>query len=141
MEPKEGRLTFRAEGNNQQGSMYSSRVIHDPGIAGVAVEKAKKIAKGVKLSHCQAEKFVRDEKDNIGSITESQQLRLFEITYLKYLNDSIRFYNKYKSRESVSWQQLNIVLKDVFVDMKYQRRLRADMSRCLAGIKIEILLI
>ena len=31
LEPKEGLLTFRAEGNNTRGSLFYSRVIHWPG--------------------------------------------------------------------------------------------------------------
>ncbi len=33
MEPREGLLTFRAEGNNIPGSLYYSRKIHWPGIS------------------------------------------------------------------------------------------------------------
>ncbi len=160
MEPKEGGLTYRAEGNNIPGSPYYSRKIHWPGIsfrchtygsgvtigrgydlkhrsrreivhdltlAGVPSEQAEKIAEAAKKSHCSARDFVKREREYIGEITELQQLRLFELTYQKYIVDSIRFYNKYKKTTSVSWEKLDSTLKDVFVDMKYQGVLTMEM--------------
>lgn len=160
MEPKEGGLTYRAEGNNIPGSPYYSRKIHWPGLsfrchaygsgvtigrgydlkhrsrreivhdltlAGVPSEQAEKIAEAAKKSHCSASDFVKREREYIGEITELQQLRLFELTYQKYIVDSIRFYNKYKKTTSVSWEKLDSTLKDVFVDMKYQGVLYSDM--------------
>ncbi|MTD42646.1 hypothetical protein GIX45_29250 [Erwinia sp. CPCC 100877] len=160
MEPKEGLLTYRAEGNNIPGSPYYSRKIHWPGLssrchaygsgvtigrgydlkyrsrreivhdltlAGIPSEQAKKIAEAAKKSHCSASDFVKREKDHIGEITELQQLRLFELTYQKYIVDSRRFYNEYKNVTSVSWERLDSGLKDVFIDMKYQGVLTIEM--------------
>ncbi|RRZ89861.1 hypothetical protein EGK14_15300 [Erwinia sp. 198] len=152
-EPKEGLLTFRAEGNNFRGSRYYSRVIHWPGHAsacqgdasgvtigrgfdmgsrttaesrsylikaGIAAEKAEKISTGSRLKFCEAEKFVRQHKNEIGEITELQQLMLFEAVYPEYVNKAKRFYNKYKGANAVAWRELHPVLKEVFIDMRYQ---------------------
>ncbi|EXU76802.1 pesticin C-terminus-like muramidase [Erwinia mallotivora] len=162
LEPKEGLLTFRAEGNNFRGSRYYSRKIHWPGnspacgknasgvtigrgfdlggrsekealsyliLAGIPTEKAIKISAGSKLTHCRADEFVKVNKDSIGEITESQQLRLFENVYRNYLYDAIRFYNKYKNSGSESWNKLDKKVKDVFVDMKYQGVLSKNMVK------------
>lgn len=166
LEPKEGLLTFRAEGNNTPGSIHYSRVIHWPGNtsgckknasgvtigrgfdlgnrskdeamaylkrAGISREKALKIAEGKQLTHCLADEFVRANKEKIKEITESEQLRLFEIVYVDYVYDSIRFYNKYKSHRAILWEKLDQRLKDVFVDMKYQGRLTKTMVKCFEG--------
>lgn len=153
LRPKEGLLTFMAEGNNIKSSRHYSRKIHWPGnslkcdnhssgvtigrgydmryrthkqiikdlmLAGVEKENAKSIAEGSGKFACLARDFVIENKNKLAEITEQQQLKLFNLTYKKYLSDSIRFYNKYKRIDSVSWQALLPVLKDVFVDMKYQ---------------------
>ncbi len=160
MKPKEGLLTYLAEGNNNPNSRYYSRKIHWPGnyaqcntlssgvtigrgydlkyltegevisdlvLCGIPFDKAKKIAKGVKKSHCLASEFIKENRDSIGEITEIQQIRLFERTYQIYVNDSKRYYNKFKKTESVSWEELKKILKDVLVDMKYQGRLEVNM--------------
>ena len=161
-EPKEGLLTFRAEGNNFRGSRYYSRVIHWPGNAsacqgdasgvtigrgfdmgsrtkaesygylikaGVEAKKTEKISTGSRLKFCEAEKFVRQHKNEIGEITEVQQLKLFEAVYDEYIIDAKRFYNKYCKPASISWLDLDQRIKDVFIDMKYQGVLRTDMVR------------
>jgi hypothetical protein len=153
MEPREGLLTYSAEGNNIPSSMYYSRKIHWPGniagcssaasgvtigrgydlgsrsrsdvlfklmAAGIPRVQAEKIAAGAGLKYCHATEFVRANRDKIGEISESQQLRLFEIVYPEYVTDSIRFYNKYKKHGAVSWDNMSPRLRDVFVDMKYQ---------------------
>ncbi len=121
MRPKEGSLTYAAEGNNIPTSRYYSRVIHWPGssikctnegsgvtlgcgydmkyrspaqiksdltASGIPLEKAETIAKGSGKSYCEAERFVKENKNIIGEITETQQLRLFELTYKSYIRDS-----------------------------------------------------
>lgn len=129
LEPKEGLLTFRAEGNNDSGSAYYSRKIHWPGnrascsknnsgvtigrgldlggrskeefmhmlaMAGIPKEQAKKIAEGSKLKHCQAGDFVRENRIDVGEITESQQLRIFDSLYQRYSKDAECFYNRHR---------------------------------------------
>lgn len=153
LEPQDGLLTFRAEGNNIPGSPWYSRKIHWPGnmakcnshgsgvtigrgydlgkrtrnevmrtliMAGISVSQAEKIAEGVKLTHCQAGEFVRKNKDKIDEITEMQQLKLFQIVYSFYVNDTARFYNCYKRIGAIPWEKMNSFLKEVLIDMKFQ---------------------
>ncbi|WP_414147951.1 pesticin C-terminus-like muramidase [Erwinia sp. BNK-24-b] len=162
LEPKEGLLTFRAEGDNYPGSRYYSRKIHWPGNsagcardasgvtigrgfdlgsrtkeetlqylakAGLSSEHAKKIAEGSRLKYCQARRFVKENQDSIGEITESQQLQLFNVTYIEYVRDAKRFYNAYKGDGSLPWSRLDHKIKEIFVDMKYQGALRIEMVR------------
>lgn len=160
LEPREGLLTFRSEGNDVSNSLYYSRKIHWPGnipgcssnssgvtigrgfdlgnrskdetlqalsMAGIPKEQAKKIANGAGLTHCQANNFVIRNKNEIGEITESQQLQLFNTIYPSYASDAVRFYNKYKKSNSVNWDKLHPALKEVFIDMKYQGILTQKM--------------
>lgn len=162
LEPSEGLLTFRAEGNNIPGSKLYTRVIHFPGkestclnnrsgvtigrgydlggrskgeivnaltSAGIPREQAEKIAAGAGLKGCAATEFVRKNKNEIGEITESQQLTLFNRVYRDYLKDAIRFYNQYKNPGAVSWEKMDYRLRDVFVDMKYQGNLFVETVR------------
>ncbi len=45
---------------------------------------------------------------------------LFEAVYPEYTNKAKRFYNKYKGANAVAWRELHPVLKEVFIDMRYQ---------------------
>ena len=159
LEPMEGRLTFRAEGNNIKGSHDYSRVIHWPGSAkqctsaksksgvtigrgydmsnrtsqaiindlrnaGIDNEQVKKISLAAGKHNCDALYFINKYRDEIGEISEEQQLKLFKITYPYYVNDSVRFYKKYCSHDALEWNKLNSKIRDVFVDMKYQGTLK-----------------
>lgn len=64
-------------------------IIHHLTRAGTPLETAEKIAKASRKHHCDASESVIKEKGNIGEITETQQLRLFELTYKIYVRDSI----------------------------------------------------
>jgi len=159
LEPKQGLITFRSEGNNIKKSIFFTRVIHWPGNigncssslgasgvtigrgydmkhrnpaqiihdltrSGITYQQAKKISLGAKLHHCAALDFVEKNRELIGEITEKQQLKLFEITYTDYLIDAKRFYNKYRSPRSLNWQELNLRIRDIFIDLKYQGLLK-----------------
>ncbi|MFZ4832094.1 hypothetical protein [Rouxiella sp. Mn2063] len=80
--------------------------------------------KGSRLQGCQADEFVRKNKQNIGEITESQQKQLFEIVYREYVSHARYFYDKVKNNAKiiniVTWEKLHPVLKEVLVDMEYQ---------------------
>jgi hypothetical protein len=62
MEPREGLLTFNAEGNNVRSNRYYSRVLHWPGI----LSQCKKfgsgvtIGRGYDMKHRSSEKIIRD---------------------------------------------------------------------------------
>ena len=160
LEPKEGLLTFRAEGNNTRSSLFYSRIIHWPGkivrcgksgagvtigrgydmkhrspkkiigdltYAGIPLEKARQIATGAGISHCQTAEFVNERKTSIIEISEIEQRRLFELDYNRYIGESIRLYHLYKKIDSVSWDKLHPILKEVLIDMRYQGVLRREM--------------
>ncbi|WP_241627551.1 hypothetical protein [Rosenbergiella epipactidis] len=95
-------------------------IIRDLRTAGVPLEQANKISLGSKLHNCNAASFVLKNRNEIGEITEDQQIRLFNLTYPKYEIDAKRFYEKYRRINSPLWDELNIKLRDIFVDMKYQ---------------------
>lgn len=97
-----------------------SQIIHHFTLAGVPIAQAKKIAEGAKKRFCSANAFVKYNKEAIGEITAHQQVKLFEIIYPHYVSDAIRFYNKYKQHDAAPWEKLHQVLRDVFIDMKYQ---------------------
>jgi hypothetical protein len=170
LEPKEGLLTFRAEGNNMPGSLYYSRKIHWPGSivecsknasgvtigrgydlgsrskssvlsdllrAGLGRGQAEKIAEGAGKRHCSAGIFVRDKRDEIGGITEIQQLRLFELSYIDIKQKTQSFYNMHRSADAVRWDDLNFVLRDVLVDLRYQGLLNTAVLRGFENNSIE----
>jgi hypothetical protein len=79
------------------------------------------------MHHCTAAEFVKENALKITEITENEQLRLFEHIYKDYVKDSIRLYSKYKNQNSVTWENLHQILKDVFVDIIYQGRFNKEM--------------
>lgn len=99
-------------------------ILRDLRMAGIPLEQAHKISFAAKLHKCQAGSFVLKNKNDIGEITEAQQVKLFNLTYPAYESDAHRFYNKYKSNNSVQWEYLNLRIRDVLIDMKYQGNLR-----------------
>ena len=95
-------------------------IIRDLRMAGVPIEQAHKISLAAKLHNCDASAFVSKNRNDIGEITEIQQLKLFNLVYMRYQSDAEIFYNKYKSNDSLQWRSLDVKIKDVFIDMKYQ---------------------
>ena len=65
MEPREGLLTFRAEGNNIKGSRYYSRVLHWPGIP----SQCKRFGSGVTIGRGYDMKHRSSEKNYKRSYT------------------------------------------------------------------------
>jgi type VI secretion system secreted protein VgrG len=145
----QGKVTFDAEGNNSPASGYYSRVIHWPGnklsgvtlgrgydmgsrseseiyndmrMAGLEQDQAEKISKAAGLKGSAAEKFVHEQKDQIGEITQDQQMSLFINSYPTYVSRTIDNYNKWTlgEAERVEWQHLAQPIKDILVDFVYQ---------------------
>ncbi|EXU75765.1 hypothetical protein ABW286_11220 [Erwinia papayae] len=166
-EPKQGLLTFRAEGNNIRGSKFYSRKIHFPenmktcsgtlsGVtigrgydmgkrsesqvisdllfSGIDINKAKLIAKGAGLIGCKAGEFVRKNRDEIGEITESQQVILFEKIYPAYEIRARNNYNHWmrKYRNAKKWSELSLPIKNVLVDFVYNGYTKSERPM-LAG--------
>ncbi|WP_261640831.1 hypothetical protein [Erwinia mallotivora] len=62
LEPKEGLLTFRAEGNNLAGSRYYSRKLHWPGVASKcnAYGQGVTFGRGYDMKHRSAGEIIAD---------------------------------------------------------------------------------
>ncbi|MEW5287776.1 hypothetical protein ABW286_00930 [Erwinia papayae] len=62
LEPKEGLLTFRAEGNNLAGSRYYSRKLHWPGVASKcnAYGSGVTFGRGYDMKHRSAGEIIAD---------------------------------------------------------------------------------
>lgn len=95
-------------------------ILNDLRISGIPLEQANKISLAAGVHNCDALSFVRRYKNDIGEISEIQQVKLFNITYQKYESDASRIYNRYRSVNSHSWNKLNERIKEIFVDMIYQ---------------------
>jgi len=109
------------------GSRPREDVLQKLTMAGIPKEQAKKIANGAGLTHCSAGTFVRTSREDIGEITETQQLQLFENIYPEYASDSRSFYNRHKKTTAISWDKMDSKIKDVFIDMKYQGRMTPSL--------------
>ena len=105
----------------------SKKIISDLTHAGVPLEKTQQIAAGAGMSHCQAANFVEERRTSTVEISELQQKKLFELDYCRYVGESMRLYNAYKKTDSVSWDKLHPVLKEVLIDMRYQGGLKSEM--------------
>ncbi|WP_404937656.1 pesticin C-terminus-like muramidase [Pseudomonas sp. JDS08PS003] len=144
-----GKLTFDGEGNDEPSSIYFSRVIHWPGndLSGVTLGRgydmgfrsedeiyshmisseippaqAKKIAKAHGLRGASAKDFVSNYKLDIGTITQDQQINLFNTIYPTYVERTIKNYDYWTSEtpEKTPWEELSPIIQDVLVDFVYQ---------------------
>jgi len=106
-------------------------ILHDLRISGIPFEQASKISLAARVHNCNALAFVRKYRDDIGEINEIQQLKLFNITYLKYVSNAERIYTRYKKPNSPSWSSLNERIKEIFVDMIYQGVLNVRLGDIL----------
>lgn len=145
---QKGQITYDAEGKDIETSIYFSRVIHWPGgksgvtigrgydmwsrskakvkndmiAASIPVTKAIALAEGAGLKADKAKVFVTKNKKSITKITNSQQVKLFDLTYPVYEARGKSYYNKYTSSEPnrIEWDQLHLVIRDMLVDFVYQ---------------------
>ncbi|NWC91942.1 MULTISPECIES: pesticin C-terminus-like muramidase [unclassified Pseudomonas] len=144
-----GKVTFDAEGNDTQGSMHYSRVVHWPGNdlsgvtlgrgydmgnrtaveihthmtnAGISDNEAKKLSLAHGLKGDAAKEFVRKNKTSIAAISMHQQISLFNIIYPDYVRRTILNYEKWTADEAdrVPWVDLDPAIQDVLVDFVYQ---------------------
>lgn len=146
----EGQVTFNAEGNDIESSLYFSRVIHWPGnegsgvtigrgydmgsrekasiykdmiAAGVITSDATLLSNGASLKGTRAKKFVENQKNTIGKITHLQQVKLFKNIYPAYITRAKNNYNKWTNRfgnERTQWDNLDQPIRDILVDFVYQ---------------------
>lgn len=145
--PSRGQLTFDAEGN--EGGPFHSRVLHVPSessgltigrgydckskteaqirvdllAAGIALEKAKIIAKSFGMNGSKAKQFIIINKLEKFEITASQQVKLFEVTYREEAMEAKRICTKADVEAKYGkcdWQNLKPEIIDILVDLKYR---------------------
>ncbi|MDR6677901.1 type VI secretion system secreted protein VgrG [Pseudomonas psychrotolerans] len=144
-----GQLTYDAEGNDDPGSRFFSRVLHWPGnansgvtlgrgydmgsrteadirrdleAAGIPNEQSKQIAKAAGLKGNAAAEFVKNNRDKLPPITREQQKKLFENLYPDYEKRAIKNYDLHTKRLAgrKEWQSLDNRIRDVLIDFVYQ---------------------
>lgn len=141
-----GQFTYDSEGHDS--GPWNSRVLHWPeGASGVTIgrgydmkhrtraqvtrdlidvginrEQAERIALGAGLTSNRAREFVRDNKDGVGEITSSQQVRLFNKVYSTYEQTAKRVYQRHAANETgyTQWDSLSPDIRDIVTDMVYQ---------------------
>ncbi|WP_323660243.1 calcium-binding protein [Pectobacterium versatile] len=145
----QGQITFDGEGDDIPNSPFFSRVIHWPRKAksgvtlgrgydmgertkgeiysdmlriGIGSEKANLIAKGAGLKAGAAATFVKEYKEKIGVITHQQQIALFNMVYVGYIDIAKKRYARYSANvpDRVSWDELHPAIRDILIDLAYQ---------------------
>lgn len=144
---KNGLITFLAEGNDSPNSIAFSRKIHHPSFdsgvtigrgydlkerskaliyhdlmsAGLPTAQAKKISEASKISGHKAIIFVRQHREDIGEITRSQQVTLFNNIYPNYVKiTKLRYERITSTYHGCPWNKLNFAVRDILVDIVYQ---------------------
>ncbi len=145
--PKEGRLTFDAEG--QEGGFFHSRHFHVPSgssgltigrgydmkmrsrsdvrddlaAAGVSSVEAALISQAAGLKGETAEEFLEENDLEDFEITPRTQLKLFEIEYRRQEADARRLATKAdvtRAYGKTDWEGLHPVIKEVLVDLRFR---------------------
>ncbi|UAY92352.1 calcium-binding protein [Pectobacterium polaris] len=145
----QGQITFDGEGDDVPNSPFFSRVIHWPRKAksgvtlgrgydmgertkgeiysdmlriGIGSEKANLIAKGAGLKAGAAATFVKEYKEKIGMITHQQQIALFNMVYVGYIEIAKKRYARYSANvpDRVNWDELHPAIRDILIDLAYQ---------------------
>ncbi|WP_241607953.1 hypothetical protein [Rosenbergiella australiborealis] len=112
------------------GDRTRSEILMSLQIAGVEKEKAERISDAAKLKGCLAYKFVLENRDAIGEITDRQQLSLFIVTYGKMKKDVERICKTKKNivdyhpnpdiSPSLAWDNIPEKIKDILIDLRYR---------------------
>ena len=90
--------------------------------AGLEDHKAVICSHAAGLSGRAAEQFVKVFGPMVGEITHQQQVRLFEIVWYTKMNYARGIYLKYSSdiKSRLSWELIDIKIRDIFIDTLYQ---------------------
>ena len=144
-----GQLTFDAEGNDIDSSIYFSRTIHWPGgnsgvtigrgydcgnrsqheiledltKSGINQDIANAIARSAELKGKTAKAFVENSQGKVANITRKDQYLLFVLIYRQYEQRAIKNYDKWTkkyAKSRVDWPNLDNKIRDVLVDFVYQ---------------------
>ncbi|NWE39868.1 hypothetical protein HX875_10350, partial [Pseudomonas yamanorum] len=145
---RQGQVTFDAEGNDILNSPYFSRSLHWPGgasgvtlgrgydmrhrtssavyddliAAGVESNSAENFSRGAGLSGQVARDFVYTNKLGFGVISlEAQRVLFEEVIYPRYEVAAQKRYSSAMASNSVPWEQLDGLVRDVAVDLTYQQ--------------------
>ena len=142
-----GLLTFNAEG--MEGRFFHSRKLHVPSdnsgltigrgydmkekpsrkietdlsLSGVVNRKAIILGRATKLSGNQARQFIVNQGLEDFEISIETQEKLFNISYSEMSEDVQRICNKpdcVKAYGEVNWNELNVAIKEVIVDLRYR---------------------
>lgn len=76
----------------------------------------------------------------IGEISHQQQIRLFEITFEKYINDAKRIFSNANGL-SVTWYSIEKKIREVFCDTLYQGNVTAKEMAIVMAHRDKSLLI
>lgn len=145
----QGQLTFDAEGRENPGGRFHSRVPHVPGgasgvtigrgydigqhtaagtvndltAAGISPEQAEAYAGASGRSGQGAAAWLSQNRGALGEITPEQQAALFGTTYGEHLADVERISNKDDVVEAYgasSMDRVDPAIRDLFVDLRYR---------------------
>ena len=144
---KNGQITFDAEGNDDEKSIYFTRKAHWPGgVSGVTIGRGydlahrgskEQILKELKsvgidnskfegaigLSGEKAKDWLKSNKEKLPIITHKQQKELFAKTYESIEKDTKRLATKEDVTEAygaTDWDNLQTPIKEVLVDLRYR---------------------
>jgi len=147
IEPKEGMITFNAEGT--EGGLYHSRKLHVPTLSsgltlgrgydlrfktknevtldltkiGLEKEQINQLSSATGLAGQQAKEFISEHKLESFELSPQQQVKLFEISYQKEQLETKRLCTKpdvERAYGRCDWSNLNKGIKEVLVDMKFR---------------------
>ncbi|NCH02189.1 peptidoglycan-binding protein [Cronobacter malonaticus] len=91
-------------------------------LAGIEEYKSQICAKASFLSGKKAASFIELYGPLVGEITHQQQIRLFELSYKEKKDYAKNVYNRSVAniKNALSWEQIELRIRDVFVDTIYQ---------------------
>lgn len=147
--PSRGLLTFDAEGVEQPGSQFHSRVLHVPtdssgltigrgydmklktkakiaadlASAGVSAADAKTLSNAVGLAGKAARTFIKANGLEKFEISQEAQVKLFEITYADEEAEVKRICAKpdtVAKYGAVDWAKTHAAIRDLVVDLKFR---------------------
>lgn len=97
-------------------------ILHMLRQSGIEEYKAQICSKAAYLQGGQADDFIKFYGPLVGEITHQQQIRLFEISYREKKDYARGVYgrNITKLTNPLAWEQIDIKIRDVFVDTIFQ---------------------
>lgn len=117
------------------GERSSSEILSDLRQAGIEEYKAVICSKAAYLKHHSAVRFVKEYGPLVGEITYQQQIRLFVIAYRAKKQYAKGVYSRHLQgiESPLSWDKIDIKIRDVYVDSLYQGVLSAgDLGHLIA---------